>query len=347
MVVKPDFDSIILERVNLPYDAGRLYVRARYSDPLLAGWEATMIEDTTNISGERLVTAIWRFPRVVLSEINTHRVFSRNSASSRARSVSTTILDVLKNPYVPLFTKNQKGMSGRYLETLNEWEEAKRLHLYGRDNAVRSTLALLLGEKYIDRIKDADSDTLAELVNHYHQNVYLGEENGLSVHKQVANRALEPYMWHESVVTSSYWNNFIRLRVSSAADPAVYAIALLHKALLDASHSRENSVHLPFGTEDMIGSINGTVDDMPILMECASNAAQISYVNKSENTSTTGSVNLGYRLKDMEHWSPFEHIAYDAVEYCSLAGDNMSGNLHPSWVQLRCMLDTHNHALGN
>ena len=46
--------------------------------------KAVIAADSINVKGKRITTFIVTMPRIVLAELNTHRVFSRNSASSRA-----------------------------------------------------------------------------------------------------------------------------------------------------------------------------------------------------------------------------------------------------------------------
>ena len=79
---------------------------------------AKIIEDSESPDGVRLTTFEAEIPRIVLAEFNTHRVFSRNSASSRAIPVKKMIQRVLDDPYVPeSWGKNQKGMqAGKDLE---------------------------------------------------------------------------------------------------------------------------------------------------------------------------------------------------------------------------------------
>jgi len=45
--------------------------------------EAKVIADSRNEFGQRITSFLLWFPRIVLAEFNTHRMFSRNSASSR------------------------------------------------------------------------------------------------------------------------------------------------------------------------------------------------------------------------------------------------------------------------
>ena len=46
-------------------------------------YHAEVLLDSVNPTGQRLTTFVLRFPRFVLSEFNTYRMFSRNASSSR------------------------------------------------------------------------------------------------------------------------------------------------------------------------------------------------------------------------------------------------------------------------
>ncbi len=82
------------------------------------GFSAQVIADSMSVEGVRLTTIEVTFPRIVLAEFNTHRVFARNSASSRAIPVEKRIAMVESDPYIPEeFGSNQKGtQSGAPLE---------------------------------------------------------------------------------------------------------------------------------------------------------------------------------------------------------------------------------------
>jgi thymidylate synthase ThyX len=47
-------------------------------------YKAEILADSLSPQGHRITTMKITFPRFILAEMNTHRVFSRNSASSRA-----------------------------------------------------------------------------------------------------------------------------------------------------------------------------------------------------------------------------------------------------------------------
>ena len=57
--------------------------------------EARIVLDSISPAGDRLTTMEVRMHRFVLAEFNTHRVFSRNSASSRAIPTYTRVRSVL------------------------------------------------------------------------------------------------------------------------------------------------------------------------------------------------------------------------------------------------------------
>lgn len=52
------------------------------------------------------------FPWRLLCELNTHRQITKNAESSRARPTHSVIEQVLADPYIPVWTKAQKGMQG-------------------------------------------------------------------------------------------------------------------------------------------------------------------------------------------------------------------------------------------
>ena len=152
--------------------------------------KAEILADSINPQGDRITTMKVTFPRIVLAEFNTHRMFSRNSASSRAIPFKKMVEMVRENPFIPIaWQKDHKGMQGReYLSEEGEISEvmmAKGMWLEARNKAV-SVAKLLHGD-----IK----------------------QNGFpSVTKQLCNRLLEPFMWHTVIVTATEWKNFFKLR---------------------------------------------------------------------------------------------------------------------------------------
>src|SRR5579863_10695070 len=78
------------------------------------GYSARVLLDSISPGGVRLVTMELRYPRFIHSEMMTHRVFSRNAASSRAIPIKKMISAVREDPAMPVFWgKNQSGMAAR------------------------------------------------------------------------------------------------------------------------------------------------------------------------------------------------------------------------------------------
>lgn len=340
-------DHTIIKRVETPW--GDRCIEASYDgfDARLDGYRCLIVLDTVrpnadsgwNTSNCRLTTMIVRFPRCILSEINTHRVFSRNSASSRARSLKTTIKQVLEDPYIPLFTENAKGMAGPYITDADQLAMAKKEWLIARDSAVDMATRMLLGAGV------TCSDDVKERIDIYYEKYYgkSREEWDVlipNVHKQTVNRLLEPFMWHETLITSSYWRNFFKLRMDEAAQPEIQAIAtLMHAARYDSTPDIFPE-HIPFTKRERHATKNGL---LLALRESAAECARISYVDRSKAKNKEDSVDLGRRLLSQGHMSPFEHQAIDPETFKSIfiddgyrvATEHMSGNLDPCWAQSR------------
>lgn len=299
-----------------------------------------------DLGPNRITTIVARFPRPILSELNTHRVFSRNSASSRARSIKVVVADVMENPYIPLFTVNQRGMSGELVDAVTQ-EAATVQWLAARDAAVASVLTMLTGTVVS---VDTLADTWRELLDGYYQQVYLDKQDipgSLNLHKQNINRLLEPYMWHEAVITATAWENFIELRDHDDADPAIHALAKLIHAALNTSKPVTRVVHAPFaahlaGTQfDGIGEISKSalVKSLEVSNYTAGASAQVSYRPVQDGGTGSDPAKLSTRLLKMKHLSPFEHAAFSDDWLRSLGLRNpFKSNLASEWVQHRALL---------
>lgn len=142
-------------------------------------YNCEILADSLSPQGERLTTFKLTYPRIVHAELMTHRMFSRNAASSRAVPVKKMIESVRNNMFTPLAIQNaHKGMQGSdYFEGI-ELEQANRLWVESAE------LALQQAEKM--------------------------EKFGIT--KQIINRILEPYQYYQVLVTATEWNNFFELR---------------------------------------------------------------------------------------------------------------------------------------
>lgn len=260
---------------------------------------AKVIADSVNPCAQRITTFECVFPRWILAEVNTHRVLSRNSASSRAIPTKKILWKVLSDPAVPVsWGRNQAGMSARSdLSGIRKWL-AKRLFLLARYPAI--IFALLL--------------TFVKL------------------HKQLTNRILEPWMWHTAIITATTFDNLFKLRLHPDAQPEFQELAKHMMAARLASTPRQmpwNSWHLPYVGDDvsMGGQIWSTDDPMLKLPKIAAACcARVSYVRQSDRKSETEDLKFADRLISSGHWSPFEHVAQ--------AHPETIGNFE-GWKQLR------------
>lgn len=241
---------------------------------------ASVLADSISPDGHRLTTLQVRMPRIVLAEFNTHRRLSRNSASSRAIPVSKQIAMVLEDPFVPAkFPLNQPGMSAaRYLEPGDPAFDAEVAHwLADRDRAVESTRARA--------------------------------ERG--VHKQIANRILEPFMWHEAIVSSTEWDNFISLRAHPDAQPEIQEPAEAMREAIAASTPTprsEGEWHLPLTGFDGDDELKAA----ELVKVSIGRCARVSYLTHFGTRDPQADLALFERLQESRHLSPFEHAAQAA-----------------------------------
>jgi len=155
---------------------------------------AKVIADSKNEFGNRITTMVVTFPRFILAELNTHRMMSRNSASSRAIPFEKMLDAVENNPFIPIaWQKDHKGMQGtEYITNIEHLKVIEQDWLEARDNAIK--YAKRLADGFPNNMED-DKDTYQDCVT-----------------KQLCNRLLEPYMWHTVIVTATEWENFFALR---------------------------------------------------------------------------------------------------------------------------------------
>lgn len=183
--------------------------------------EAKILADSKSVRGDRITTFLLTFPRIILAEFNTHRMFSRNSASSRAIPFAKMVESVQTNPFIPIaWQKDHKGMQGT--EYINDYDlllQCKWDWLQARDFAVQQ----------------------AESLN-----------NSLEVTKQLCNRLLEPFMYHTVICTATEYDNFFKLRDNEAAEIHIQELAKRMKEAMNNSTPKVLKVgewHIPFGDD--------------------------------------------------------------------------------------------------
>lgn len=269
--------------------------------------QARIIADSVNSRGTRITTFELEYPRIIHSELLTHRVFSRNAASSRAIPVNTMLDLIEANPAMPShWGKNQPGMQAQ--QELGELEK----------EAVKQT--------WLNACKSAVS--------------YARVMNDVKAHKQVVNRITEPYQHMKVVLTGTDFANWFWLRDHADADPTIAELAgtmLVSYRQSKPELLRGDQWHLPYvqcsyDKED--GLQRYWVDDLAeitleqALMISSSSAAQVSY------RKTDGSLEKAQLVYDRlvhstpVHASPFEHCAMCFDEAVDFYGDWIDGITH-------------------
>lgn len=250
---------------------------------------ATVIADSISTFGMRITTLQLKYPRFIHSEFMTHRVFSRNAASSRAIPVAKMIEQVRDDPAMPIYWGlNQPGMQARKDHT--EPEKARRWWKLAAESAAEKAECL----------------------------------DQLSLHKQIINRVLEPFQWMHTIVTATEWDNFFELRCHPDAQPEFQALACAMRTAMGESVpvERASSVqqtaaswHLPYVSDDERGNLHPHT--LPKIS--AARCARVSYL-KHDGTAPVLSedMTLFERLVGSKplHASPIEHQAVAGNSIC-------------------------------
>ena len=157
-----------------------------------------------------------RYPRFIHSEIMTHKDFSRSAMSSRAVPVTKIISQVWFEPAMPLaWGKNKAGMQST--EQFSPFMSYVLTRLWVFAGRLMCCIAYLMVK--------------------------------LNVHKQFANRLLEPWQFMYVTLTTVKIANFFALRIHPAAQPEIRYLATLMRDALEASCPiilQKHDWHLPW-----------------------------------------------------------------------------------------------------
>lgn len=268
---------------------------------------ARVVLDSISPRGDRLTTLEVTMHRFVLAEFNTHRIFSRNSASSRAIPVEKQLERVKNDPAYPVSWPCEKpGMSGGTELEGGDLEDAKLFYKFVHEKVWREVDAYLK----------------------------MHPEKPERLHKSVLNRFLEPFMWHTVLVSSTGWENFRQLRCSPQAQPEMRVAAEHMMAALDASTPTELDYgrwHMPF-TEDKEELFDRGFNPLDLLYISSTRCGRISYLTHGTGVKEPADdLTKGREMAEAQpmHASPFEHVARP-LERGELGDSNFWG-----WWQFR------------
>ena len=278
-------------------------------------YSAKIILDSINDTKDRLTTFELTYPRFVHAELLTHRLFSRNSASSRALPTKKLLEQIRANPVMPKWWgRNQSGMQAKV--ELAGWrlELVKRVWLGARYPAMWTSRLL----------------------------------NRIGLHKQIANRVLEPWMFITVIVSATEYENWYYLRDSEFAQPEIAWVAEKMRECHREStpiKSVEGAWHLPYielvdedsplyvDLTELANALGVSKSDQEVVqnalvMISTARCARVSYLTHDGKRDYTKDIELHERCRDNGHWSAFEHCAV------ALHGSIRSGNF-VGWRQYR------------
>lgn len=284
---------------------------------------AVVIADSISDQGIRITTFQLRYWRAIHAELMTHRVFSRNAGSSRARPSQAIITQVRTDPWGPLhWGANESGMQASTELTFEQIAKAKDEWYKAASSAALNATNLL----------------------------------NMGLHKQVVNRVLEPFTYIDVVVTATDYANWFALRLDEDAQPEIQQLAQAMKDAMDASKPvllNPGEWHLPYITTNDYAEAQNHVSyviskDRPeTLLDLlkkisAARCARTSYkAFDGKVASIDDDLSLFDKLMsgNLKHASPTEHQATpDYINYWDGEIEFVSPWLHGNfkgWVQYR------------
>jgi hypothetical protein len=261
-------------------------------------------------TGAEVSSFFIRMPKIILPENNTHRVFSRNVGSGRAIPTMRLLADVIQKPFRPLFWgRNQAGMQSG--ELLTGWAKLKAQFWwwFGARTAAMTTKGL----------------------------------HKAGLHKQWANRPIEPYLYVSVLVTSTEWDNFFALRIHDAAQPEIISVAAKmkremgrKKVCLVSNQNRMDAKnwHYCYITDEEL--VKHRNDPIYLAKLDTARAARTSYMTQAgmkPQPSKEIQTFLNLVGADPIHASPTEHSCYPLQD-----GEAYSGNFK-GFGQFRKMVE--------
>lgn len=308
------------------------------------GITAKVIQDSVcHRTATRITTFELEYPRFIHSEFMTHRMLSRNAASSRAIPISKLVKLIEQTPARPIeWGKNIKGMQATEQLDFPQLLEASALW----DNIAKITCGV--ARKF----------------------------DNLQLHKQISNRILEPYQMIKVVCTATTYDNFFHLRKHPDAQPEIKELATVmwnayNKSSPDGLGPGE--WHVPYilredtelGLQYYIWEEQDNLEKQIVktyltkeqaIMISASCCAQVSY--RILNTDIDKARDIFERLVESKpvHASPLEHQATPmtnitsscsecafwekGVTHSDKDGAMWSGNFK-YWIQHRQLVEDH------
>lgn len=299
---------------------------------------SVVVADSIAPNGERLTTMELTFHRYILAEWNTYCMMARNAASSRAVPAVLYRGRVAEDPALPVWWgKNEPGMQAfaeldeqprRMAQKL--WLEARNVmldyHQWLTSPDFRWTkdgdeLAWTPGQGTMEQLK-ADHPAAYR--------VLMEDTYSIELHKQIANRLLENWLWVTVVATGveSAWANVFHQRAHWAAQPEFQDEAFTAaEAYLDSTprELKPGEWHLPYVSRQeesaWVREYHPGYPNVPLSVAVsAARCASVSYFRQGEVMALEKELERYDRLRNPNtprefnadepvHASPMEHPA--------------------------------------
>lgn len=262
--------------------------------------EVKILAGSVSKNGAKLTTFELFYHRYMHSEFNTHKVISKNAASSRAIPTNKLLELVTTTPMFPVSVgKNKAGMQAE--ENLEEEISNKFMSMWKE-----------LGIKVA-----ADVKIMQEL----------------GAHKQIVNRPLEAWLPIRVIATATDWDNFYDLRDSTFAQPE---FALLAKMMREVQSTytykllKDDEWHLPYVVLEDIQYVEKNAHhsesvENTLAAISAARCARVSHaIGGLSRKEIAEEIEKGRELFRIKHMSPFEHQAkpWDVTNVILKSRDN-------------------------
>lgn len=238
-------------------------------------------------TGEKIITFEVETPRLIWSEVMTHRVLSRNGASSRAIPVAAVNeLVITHTAYPARFGKKNKGMQDAGV--FGEFE----------------------GYVEIDGLSYSAPEAWKKAAESAVKFSKAFDEAGYA--KQICNRHTEPYQFMKAVITfTGEGANLFGLRHHTDADPSIYDMVDAMKEAMELApmkHLKSGDWHMPYYKDGAFikGRDRGLQKALKISASCC---AQVSYRKLDDSSEKAELVYDRLVNSKPVHASPFEHQA--------------------------------------
>lgn len=248
-----------------------------------------------------ITTLALEYPRLIHAEVKTHRVLTTSCSSTRAVPFKAVLINLRENPAdIVYWGKAMSGMQAR--------EELSGIKL-----AIAKAGWVIAREACV---------LVARVFN------------AVGLHKQIANRILEPFQNISVLVTATEWDNFFALRTHESAQPEFQTLARMIQDEIAKTEAVKSKYHIPFFSEfehhledffslDSIDELRVVTKDDAMKIS-SSICAQWSYRKFDPSMDKANKIWSQLVESKPVHASPTEHQAWAMENACAVDEDGFN-----------------------